>query len=99
MPWLKKIKREYKATPTDKDNLRAKLYNNRSWKKLRESHLQQNPLCVICGNLATQVHHVNSPFEEGLNELERLERLLNPNNLESICAECHGKLHKKKQVK
>lgn len=96
------IIRESKITKpkdlTEKQKLRAKLYNNKRWKKLRDSFLMLSPICQKCLEIgvvktATDVHHVNSPFVDGLSDIERLGRLLDPNNLMALCQQCHGHIH------
>ena len=42
---------------------------------------------------AEEVHH-KRPFLSGQTEDERWQLLLNPNNLMSLCAECHDDLHR-----
>lgn len=74
-----------------------------AWRKLRQGYLMERPLCECClesgiTTPATDVHHLESPFEDGLSEPERLYRLLDPDNLKSLCQQCHGLLHKKKQM-
>lgn len=98
MAYINKPNKNNNKTKTEKEKLRAKLYNNKKWQKLRLGFLVENPICSKCGkNLATQVHHINSPFADGLNELERLGRLLDVYNLEAMCATCHGQEHAKGQ--
>ena len=79
---------------SDKRLLRRKLYNNAQWRKLRNGYLMSQPICEICGKaLAEEVHHVQSPFEDGLDDLTRLYRLTNPENLQALCKDCHSHLH------
>lgn len=89
--------KNYKKNKTEKVLLRQKLYNNSKWHKLRQGFLITHPLCSKCGGLAEHVHHINSPFADGLSDEERLGRLLNPFNLEAMCARCHGDEHSKKK--
>lgn len=77
--------------------LRRKAYNNTTWRKLRDSYLKQNPLCANClrnGKVvpAEDIHHKISPFKGG--EIN-WTLLLDPENLESLCKECHGIEHQK----
>lgn len=110
MPYIykspKKIKKRWdnnrKRNRTEKEKLRTRLYNNVKWKKLRLGYLIGHPLCEKCleenkVTSATDVHHINSPFDDGLTEAERIGRLCDPNNLMSLCKECHGKLHYNKE--
>ena len=83
--------------------MRSKYYNLTAWKKMREGYLMQHPLCEKCleqdrVTLATDCHHLNSPFADGLNDAERMGRLLDPHNLQALCQECHGKLHRSMQM-
>ena len=99
MPYIVKGRKTSKPkNQTEKQRLRSKLYNNKKWKRLREAYLMYHPLCEKCGKLATDVHHLNSPFDDGLDEVERLGRLLDVNNFQSLCQTCHGLIHRKKQI-
>ena len=106
MPFINKppktIKKKWdnnrKRNRTEKEKLRVKLYNNKKWKKLRLGYLISHPLCEKCLEQnkvtpATDVHHINSPFDDGLTEEERIGRLMDVNNLMALCKECHGRLH------
>jgi len=60
------------------------------WQRLRARHLQANPLCARCeakggATIATEVHHVMPCGEDPQLQMD-------PNNLESLCRECHGPL-------
>jgi len=49
------------------------------WRKLRKAHLQQNPICEVCGShTKVEVHHI-VPFHLAP-DLE-----LNPKNLITLC--------------
>lgn len=101
MPTIYKNKRY--RTPvalTEKQLLRRRLYNNRKWRRLRDGYLMEHPICEHCHDrLATDVHHVMSPFGDGLTEMERIGLLIDPNNLQALCQECHGLLHSKEGKK
>ncbi len=67
-------------------------YTSRPWVRLRKTFLSHNPMCAECERqgtltLANTVHH-------------KQERKNNPDlalewdNLESLCAECHNRIHK-----
>lgn len=58
------------------------------WRKLRDAHLTQNPLCVNCAEKglieqAEEVDHI-VPFQ-GKDDRLRLD----PHNLQSLCGPCH----------
>jgi hypothetical protein len=98
MPYIfKGEKAPKKKNLNEKQLLRRKLYNNKKWQRLRKSYLMYHPMCEKCGKLATDVHHINSPFDDGLSDIERLGRLLDVNNFQALCQECHGTLHRKNQ--
>lgn len=101
MPWIQKAP---KKTPsprkeTDMRKLRAEAYNNTAWRKMRDTYLKEHPLCeehLKRGEVvaAEDVHHKKSPFQKG--EIN-YNLLLNYENLESVCKECHGNIHSKQQ--
>ena len=104
MPYIKKLPKKAnnrnnrKRNKSEKEKLRVRLYNKAAWKKLRQGYLISHPLCEKCleeGEVtsATDIHHINSPFEDGLSDEERLGRLLDPTNLQALCQYHHGLLH------
>jgi 5-methylcytosine-specific restriction protein A len=71
---------------------RQKIYNSTRWQKLRAEKLMQQPVCEICNeNLAEHVHHKDS-FMNYVQDL-RVNVAFDSNNLQSVCAQCHSKLH------
>lgn len=103
MPQINKIERKKKSqTPrkeTDMRKLRQKAYQNTEWRKLREVYMHEHPLCDEClkkGKVtpATDVHHKKSPFKGG--EVN-YNLLLDYDNLESVCKDCHGAIHANQQ--
>ena len=98
MPTIAKTEKKPKSTFHEKTpmrELRQKAYNSTAWRKLRIYHLKMEPLCQEClrkgiVKAAEHVHHKRSPFING--EIN-WTLLLEDSNLESICAECHGKEH------
>lgn len=108
MPYIQKLPKQQrnrnnrKRNKSDKEKLRVRLYNKAAWKKLRQGYLISHPLCEMCleedkTTSASDVHHINSPFDDGLTDAERLGRLLDPNNLQALCQYHHGLLHHQKQ--
>lgn len=80
-----------------KDANYNRMIHSRGWLELRRWKIQKNPLCEDClaskiAKPATEVHHV-VPVESACSipEMERL--MFNPNNLASLCSECHKKRH------
>ena len=103
MPYLSKRKVgnpnkiEQKEAVTRHNKRWKKYYGNKQWKLLREWQITNYPLCYDCAlngrsRAATEVHHIR-PFSEGSTEEERMELLLSPENITSLCHECHMKRH------
>ena len=102
MPTINKIQKT--KTPserkeTDMRKLRAKAYQNTTWRKMRDTYLKSHPICEDClakGKVtpATDVHHIRSPFKGG--EIN-WSLLLDYDNLMSLCKECHGNRHAAQQ--
>lgn len=73
---------------------RQKLYQCKQWRNLSQWMRMEHPICMVCNEKLTEaVHHINSPFEYGLSHAEKMYRLLDPDNLICVCAECHNILH------
>ena len=106
MPYINLPKRNPKpprgeAEYTDAKLLRRTFYNSTKWKKLRDAHLREQPLCEEClrkGKVtpADQVHHKRSPFNYKEGTIN-WELGLDPENLESICGYHHGLEHGRKE--
>lgn len=104
MPYLNKPPKKEKSTQhnqTDMRKLRQGAYNQTSWKKLRATYLKQHPLCEECLKIgkvtpASSVHHIKTPFSKG--EVNQF-LLLDYNNLESVCHECHAEIHNRQEGK
>lgn len=103
MPRINKIERKKKSQAprkeTDMRKLRQTAYQNKHWRKLRDTYLRENPLCEEClkkGKVtpAEDVHHIKSPFRGG--EIN-YNMLLDYHNLESVCKDCHGEIHAAQQ--
>ena len=103
MPTINRLPRKPKSTAhnnTDNRELRAKAYNNTAWRKVRQTYLQNHPLCEEClkegkvnaGTLEEplHVHHKRSPFANGT---INYDLLLDDTNLETICSYHHGLEH------
>ncbi|AYC54141.1 HNH endonuclease signature motif containing protein [Bacillus licheniformis] len=68
-----------------------KFYSSKEWQNLRQTKLNQQPLCEQClkqGHVtpATIVHHIIETKKDWSKRLDF-------DNLESVCAACHNKLH------
>lgn len=74
-----------------------KYYGDKRWKRLREWQITNFPLCQDCmiegrSVPATEIHHI-VPFSRGITEEEKWQLLLDPDNVISLCSECHDKRH------
>lgn len=65
---------------------RNPLYGTTRWQVLRLHILQANPLCVSCGQVATQVDHIKPYEAEGEGG-----SFWDPTNLQSLCQSCHSR--------
>ena len=77
---------------------KAEIYNSREWKALRIEKLRANPICEMCEKervvrSSRCVHHI-IPIETAKTKQHMRELAFNPNNLMSLCFECHAKIHK-----
>lgn len=88
----------------EKIKFRQKFYASTRWRQLSKLYRKFNPLCQDCleNNIvkeAIDIHHIKSPFENGLSDAQRWERMLDWNNLRSLCKECHQRNHQEKLKK
>ena len=98
MPYLKKPAKQKNRQINRED--RRKIYDTSQWRKLRSAYLQQHPLCELCQREdkvvpAVDVHHIIS-FMSTNDHLKRKFIAYNPDNLMSLCKECHQKIHNEK---
>lgn len=97
MPTLPKIEKKRRSERHGKDKrIRDLVYNTSTWQRMRKAKLMENPLCECCGRaLATQVHHVTKISSADRDE-DILELGFNFSNLQSLCDDCHERIHGKK---
>lgn len=66
-------------------------YHSTAWKKTRLYILQRDHYkCTRCYNPAEEVHHITRLSPENINDVTIT---LNPDNLISLCKDCHFKEH------
>lgn len=70
-----------------------KLIKCYTWIKVRNVKVKINPLCEVCGNIATEVHHIKPLLDYRNNEQLMKELAYEWDNLQSLCHECHKKSH------
>ena len=75
----------------------VQFYNSSRWKNVRKLVLRRDQYsCKDCGGRATEVHHVISLTEKNIDDWDVA---LNPDNLQSLCYDCHSKVtHKASEV-
>ena len=86
-----------KINRNEKHQKYQKMLNSKRWKQLRMWKLNKNPLCELCEKKglvvsAIDVHHIK-PVEKCADQ-EMEHRCFNPNNLISLCIECHIEVHR-----
>lgn len=99
MPTINRKQIRPKQVEYKHDNKSAEYYNSSAWHSLRNDYYVRNPLCEVCMThnvvrVAEHIHH-KQPFLSGINDNERWQLLLDEQNLISVCADCHSKLHSK----
>jgi len=110
MPTInKKPVQVVKSNREERTEFRQKLYRSSQWRKLRNIYLQEHPLCEEClkngivnggdEQHPLQVHHISSPFDYNICEMERWSRLLDYFNLKTLCEYHHGITHAQQQKK
>ncbi len=62
------------------------LRSSARWQRLREAVLSANPLCAVCGHVATEAHHIELAARREDLFFERA-------NIMSLCEACHEKIH------
>ena len=76
----------------DKEEFK-KFYNSSKWLKCRRLVLERdNFSCVLCGEVAEEVHHKIKLTHENINNPNIT---LNPDNLISLCKKCHNLQHER----
>ena len=69
-------------------------YNSSDWRRAREYAWRRDfGLCVRCGNVGAVVHHKQHITPRNI---DNPNVTLNPNNLETLCYDCHNNEHKGK---
>ena len=102
MPTINKKQIQIHYLKKEKNKERHTLYNNSQWRKLRKIYKESHPLCEECLKndiikTADDIHHIKSPFDPNISEMEKWQRLLDYSNLMALCKACHGKIHANQQ--
>ena len=67
-----------------------RIYNRKRWRMTRRRQIVREPMCELCGRIATDVHH-RVDLRDGGNPYAS-------ENLASLCHECHAKVGRERQV-
>ena len=72
--------------------------NSKQWRVLRAEWLSEHPLCEECRRQgfirsARCVHHLRE-VESGRSDAECMDLAFSKSNLQSLCFECHARIHK-----
>jgi 5-methylcytosine-specific restriction protein A len=69
-----------------------KLYSSKAWKDCRKEVLRRDLYtCAYCNSRAEEVHHIVELTPDNINDINVS---LNPDNLVSLCGDCHKKITK-----
>jgi 5-methylcytosine-specific restriction endonuclease McrA len=76
---------------------KARIYNSKEWRDIRNAKKQRNPLCELCleegiAKAADCVHHV-IPIETANNFAQMKELAFRFSNLQSLCYAHHSAVH------
>ena len=99
MPKIVRLKDKHTKLQSDYQHINQsdKYYNTKQWKELRVEYKRNHPLCEEClsNGIIKPTEHIHHKIEflKGNTEAERERLLLDPNNLEALCLECHRKKH------
>jgi hypothetical protein len=64
----------------------GRVRSSERWRRLRVCVLSQNPLCMVCGHLAQEVHHIVELAKD-------MSLAYEFSNLAPICEDCHKRIH------
>lgn len=94
---LKESEHKAKEASTQHNNRWSKYYQNRQWKLLRDYYMKLHPICADCAmegrSVPAEECHHKVPFSSGATHEEKMQLLLDPDNLVALCRECHMKRH------
>ena len=80
------------------EGIYKQFYNSKEWKKIRVSVLERDMyICQECGATdCNTVHHIKHINEHNI---DNPAITLNPDNLETICHDCHDRIHQRGKYK
>jgi 5-methylcytosine-specific restriction enzyme A len=72
---------------------RYSFYHSQRWRKLRQYIIDRDGgMCVYCGGRGDIAHHKIWVDDSNVNDPSVV---WSPDNLETVCANCHAKIHSK----
>lgn len=99
MPTIYRPKKRSSTEGNAYTEARRKVYQTKRWARLRSAKFAADPLCELCLRKeppvirpAEDVHHIVS-FMTVTDPLKRKTLAYDYENLQSLCKECHQKIH------
>lgn len=79
----------------DNRDKQKKFYSSTKWIKCRKAYASEHPICERCilKGIVTPVYIVHHKIEVTEENVNDPQITLNPDNLESLCLECHNAEH------
>ena len=75
-----------------RDKKYEQFYNGKRWRVTSKKFLDSHPKCVWCGDIATEVDHI-----EEIKTPSGWARRYDESNFRALCTDCHNKRHKRFQ--
>ena len=97
MPTIPRL-RDIKRPQSYRKQQRQSMYSKAEYRKLRDWYYQCHPICEDCAKLglttpSKDIHHVMSPYDPNISPAESYRRLMDENNLVSLCRYHHNLRH------
>ena len=97
MPTIPRL-RDKKRPQSYRKRQRQSMYSKSEYRKLRDWYYQCHPICEDCQRIgllteAKDIHHVMSPYDPNISPAESYRRLMDENNLVSLCRYHHNLRH------
>ena len=97
MPTIPRL-RDKKRPQSYRKRQRQSMYSKSEYRKLRDGYYQCHPICADCAKLglttpSADIHHVMSPYDPNISPAESYRRLMDENNLVSLCRYHHNLRH------
>ena len=97
MPTIPRL-RDRKRPQSYRKQQRQSMYSKSEYRKLRDWYYQCHPICEDCAKLglttpSKDIHHVMSPYDPNISPAESYRRLMDENNLVSLCRFHHNLRH------